>query len=356
MESEPHVILGVLLHGIGGLAAASFYIPYKKVRGWSWENYWLVGGVFSWLIAPWALALLIVPRTLEIFAGASASMLFWPFLFGMLWGIGGLTFGLSMRYLGIALGYAIALGLCAAFGTIIPPIVSGEISEMVGSSSGRTVFLGVFVCLVGIVFSGRAGVLKERQLDDAAKKASVKEFNFLKGVAVAIFSGLLSASMAYGFAAGKGLAELTVELGAPPLWQNLPVLIVILAGGFLTNFIWCAVLIHKSKGWSQFLAPAQDPEETQPLPLNYLFCAMAGITWYLQFFFYGMGTTQMGAYEFSSWTLHMAGIIIFSTIWGIALKEWKRTGRAVHLWIAGGLALLVLSTIIIGYGNQMAGQ
>ncbi len=350
MEANP--FLGVVLHAIGGLAAASFYIPYKKVRNWSWETYWLAGGFFSWIIAPWALALLIVPSTPAVLQAAALKNLFWTYFFGVMWGVGGLMFGLTMRYLGISLGYAIALGFCAAFGTLIPPIHSGEIREIVRTPPGRFVLLGIAVCLGGIAVSGMAGMSKERELTDEQKKASVSEFSFLKGMVVAVVCGILSASMSYGFAAGKPIAELAVRRGAPPLWQNLPVLVVVLAGGFTTNFIWCALLNLKNRTGGQYLGRGADGTPA-PALINYILCALAGVTWYFQFFFYGMGTTKMGPYDFSSWTLHMASIIIFSTLWGIALREWRGTSPRTKRRIALGLAALVASTIVVGYGNYL---
>ena len=352
MNANP--FLGVLLHAIGGLAAASFYIPYKRVKGWSWEIYWLIGGFFSWIVTPTVMALIILPQTPEILAAAPGKSLLWTFLFGAIWGVGGLTFGLTMRYLGIALGYAIALGLCAAFGTLVPPIFNGELMSIITSRSGQVILLGVLVCLGGIALSGKAGMLKEQELTDEEKKESVQEFSFVKGVFVALVAGVLSAAMAYAFAAGKPIAELALEKGAPPLWQNLPILIVALFGGFVTNFIWCVGLAVKNRSGGQFVGKVESEVEVPTSLLrNYFFCALAGLTWYLQFFFYGMGSTQMGDYDFSSWTLHMASIIIFSTVWGIALKEWKGTSKATHVWIGLGLVVLILSTIIIGYGNTL---
>ena len=342
MEANP--FLGVVLHAIGGVAAASFYIPYKRVRDWAWETYWLVGGIFSWIIAPWALALMVVPNTITVLTQAPGKALFWTYFFGVMWGVGGLTFGLTMRYLGIALGYAIALGFCAAFGTLIPPIYDGKIDTVIHTTSGQIVLLGVAVCLAGIAASGAAGISKERELSEEQKKASVQEFSFFKGLLVAIFCGVMSASMSYAFATGKPIAELAVKAGAPPLWQNLPVLVVVLAGGFTTNFIWCVLLNLKNKTGRQYLSGKADRA-------NYLFCAVAGVVWYFQFFFYSMGTTKMGRFDFSSWTLHMASIIIFSTLWGIALKEWRGTSKRTHVLIGVGLAVLITSTIVVGYGN-----
>jgi L-rhamnose-H+ transport protein len=354
LESEANPLLGVVLHAIGGLAAASFYIPYKRVQRWSWETYWIVGGVFSWIIAPWAVALTILPNTVEILRDASGSTMLWTFFFGVLWGVGGLTFGLTMRYLGIALGYAIALGLCAAFGTLMPPIFLGEIGEILSRGSGQVVVFGVIVCVAGIAVSGRAGIRKEGEVSEADKKATVAEFSLGRGMAVAVACGIMSACMAFAFAAGKPISEAALRHGAPSLWQNLPVLIVVMAGGFLTNVVWCLFLGIKNGSLGEFLG--RRSPAGPPLLANYLLCALAGLTWYLQFFFYSMGTTRMGRYDFSSWTLHMASIIIFSTCWGLGLKEWKGTTPGTHRLVAAGLVLLVASTVIVGYGNWLATQ
>ncbi len=362
MDSSASPFLGVALHAIGGLAAASFYLPYQRVRTWPWENAWLLGGVFSWLIAPAVASALLAPQAWEVLRQSPPKALLWTWAFGFLWGIGGITFGLSMRYLGIALGYAVALGMCAFFGTILPPIFNGEFESVLSSTSGQIILVGLLVCLAGIGMSGKAGFNKEKELSDGQKKAAVPEFRFGLGMFVALFAGVMSACMAFGFAAGKPIAELAMQSGLPPLWQNLPVLIVVLFGGFCLNFSWCGFLIFKRRSLGVYWGRvANDPlaanksDESPPTSLyaSYLWCALAGIVWYLQFFFYGMGTTQMGAYEFSSWTLHMASIIVFSTLWGIALHEWRGTSKATHLWIAAGLATLILSTIFVGWGNAL---
>ena len=356
----PHPFLGVLYHWAGGLAAASFYIPYRAVRRWSWETYWLVGGIFSWLVAPWTMALLLVPDARAAIRATPASSLMWAYAFGALWGLGGLTFGLAVRYLGIALGVAVALGLCNAFGTLMPPLFSGEFGGIVTSRSGQVILLGVVASLVGIAVCGGAGVSKENELSAAQKHAAIPEFNFRKGMLVATFSGVMSACFAYGLAAGQPLADAArrqlVEGGRSELWQNLPVLIVVLAGGFTTNLVWCVILNAKNGSGREYLrvseghdAPASDSGRV--LGANYVFSALAGVIWYLQFFFYSMGAAQMGRYGFSSWTLHMASIIIFSTLWGIALREWNGTSRRTHALVGTGLAILIGSTVIVGYGN-----
>jgi len=341
--------LGVFLHALGGLAAASFYIPYKSVKQWSWESYWLAGGFFSWIIAPWILAWLTAPAVVQILAEAPKSTLGWSYFFGILWGIGGLTFGLSMRYLGMSLGYALALGFCAAFGTIIPPLFQGRILELAGTRSGLVTLAGVAVCLLGIAFCGVAGIRKEQELPARDKQATIQEFDLIKGIWVALFAGVMSACMAFGIAAGKPIAGRAVELGTPPLWQNTPVFVIILAGGFTTNFIWCVVLNVRNRSWGDYWNAAGSP-----VLMNYLLSALAGTTWYLQFMFYGMGTTKMGQYDFSSWTIHMAFIIIFSNIWGWLFHEWKGVSPRTHTWVWTGIGILLVSTLVVGWGNYLA--
>jgi L-rhamnose-H+ transport protein len=383
----PNPLLGVLFHWLGGLASASFYVPYRGVRRWSWETYWLVGGFFSWIIAPWLIAFLMTRDLLHVLSAAPSSTIFWAIFFGLLWGVGGLTFGLTMRYLGLSLGMAVVLGLCAAFGTLIPPIFTGVfVTQVLGTSSGRVILAGVFICLVGIACAGMAGICKERNMSPEQKKAVIKEFDLRKGLVVATLSGVMSACFAFGLAAGRPIRTLTLQHGTPELWQGLPVLVVVLIGGFTTNFIWCLGLNIKNKtGFQYFTAnplkykaiaeepiletaidapsrevvehiPAVAPDDQRSVPMvsNYLFSALAGTTWYFQFFFYTMGETQMGKYGFSSWTLHMASIIIFSTLWGLGFHEWKGAGAPAMRFLALALFLLVGSTVVVGYGNFLA--
>src|SRR6266480_3920180 len=251
----PNPILGVFLHWLGGLASGSFYVPYRRVRHWAWETYWLVGGFFSWIIAPWLLALLLTRDLFAVLKGSPLTSLFWAYAFGLLWGLGGLTFGLTMRYLGMSLGMAVALGYTAAFGTLMPPIFRGQFrSEVLGTHSGIIVLIGVAICLFGIVFAGTAGMCKEKELSQEQKRLSIKEFDLKKGLLVATFSGVMSACFAYGLAAGDPIKALTVRHGTSPIWQGLPALIVVLLGGFTTNFIWCVILNVRNHTGDQYIS------------------------------------------------------------------------------------------------------
>jgi len=348
------IILGVIFHFIGGFASGSFYIPFKKVNGWSWESYWIVGGIFSWLIVPPLAAWLTLPGFSEIISATSSDVILWTILFGVLWGIGGLTYGLGVRYLGMSLGNSVVLGFCSAFGALVPSIyynlspAEGKTSftDMITSTWGQIVLLGVIVCLLGIYICGRAGMLKERELSEAEKKKSIAEFNLTKGLLVAIASGILSSCFNFGIEAGKPMAEMAVANGLNSLYQNNVTYVVLLWGGLSTNFIWCMILNFRNKTFSDYTNKAT------PLVNNYFFSALAGTTWFLQFFFYGMGESKLGNGA-SSWILHMAFIIIIANIWGIILKEWKVVSKKTKTTITVGIATIILSVLIVGLGNSL---
>ncbi len=392
--------LGVFFHWLGGLASGSFYVPYKGVKNWAWEVYWLVGGFFSWIICPLILASLLTNDVFGVLHQQSASTLWWTYFFGAMWGFGGLTFGLTMRYLGMSLGMGVALGYCAAFGTLLPPIfkvflpnvpVAETIVQIAQTGAGQVTLAGVAVCLLGIGIAALAGLTKEKEMSTQDKKKSIAEFNFTKGILVATFSGIMSACFSFALTAGNPIAEASARAGTSAIWIGLPKLIVVMLGGFTTNFIWCVMLNIKNRTGYQYFcsklrgqSPQREDEtiiETAidapseevvahcatavsinidtvraPMLRNYFFSALAGTTWYFQFFFYTMGETQMGKFGFASWTLHMASIIIFSTMWGWIFHEWKGASSKAHRLIASGIVALILSTIIIGVGTWMKSQ
>ncbi|HXF26667.1 MAG TPA: L-rhamnose/proton symporter RhaT [Bryobacteraceae bacterium] len=349
-------VLGVFFHWLGGLASASFYVPFRKVKGWSWETYWLAGGVFSWIVAPLAIAGFMTNDLFGVLRETPGSTVFWCYFFGVLWGFGGLTFGLTLRYLGMSLGMAVALGYCAAFGTLGPPIFRGEFASMVlGTRSGVIILIGVAICVSGIAIAGLAGMSKEKEMPVEQQKAVIQEFNLKKGIVVATFCGIMSACFSYGLAAGEPIKALTLRHGTSTLWQGLPVLVIVLLGGFTTNVVWCVILNVRNRTQAEYFESraGKDRSERIPLLTNYIFCAVAGTIWYFQFFFYTMGETQMGVYKFSSWTLHMASIMIFGSLWGLGLKEWKGAGTRTMTLLTLSLAVLVTSTVVVGYGNYV---
>jgi len=348
----PDPFLGVLLHAIGGLAAGSFYTPLRKVRRWSWESYWLLMGVMAWVVAPCVVAWLTTPRLFSVLADSPASSLGYAYLFGAVWGVGSATFGLTMRYLGIALGMAVALGFCAIFGTLIPPIFDGRLGAIASTDSGRIVLGGVALCMVGIAICGWAGVRKEREVSEEEKKEGVEEFALVKGLVVAVVAGVMSAGFAYGLTAAEPIAKVALEAGTDPLYQNNAGLVVVTAGGFTVNLLWCLWLARRNRSMGEWFHGASGVQLA-----NYVLCAAGGTIWYFQFFFYGMGSTRLGKeYGFSSWTLHMAFIIVFSNLWGMVLKEWKGSSRRTLGVVATGLAVLILSTVVIGWGNKQQAE
>ncbi len=356
------IILGIIFHFIGGFASGSFYVPYKKVKGWHWENYWLIGGLFSWLIIPPLAAWLTIPNFSSIIAQTSVATLGWTYFWGLLWGIGGLTYGLGMRYLGMSLGNSVLLGFTSAFGALVPSFyynihpVAGKttFTDLLTTSWGRIVLVGIIICLLGIVVCGRAGVLKEKELPEEKKKESIKEFNLVKGLIVCTISGILSACFNYGIEAGTPMAEVANNLwrAANPtatsefLYQNNVIYIVLLWGGLTTNLIWCLFLNARNRTFRDYT------DKRTPLARNYFFAALAGTIWFLQFFFYGMGESKLGNGA-SSWILHMAFIILVANMWGFALKEWSGVSKKTLTTIGLGIFLIFLSVVLVGYGNAL---
>lgn len=361
-------LVGVLFHWLGGLSSASFYVPYRGIQRWSWEIFWLTGGVVSWVIAPWLFASLRTEDLLGVLGRTPSDTLFWCWFWGAMWGFGGLTFGLTMRYLGLSLGMAVALGLTTVIGTLGPPIFRGTLGDLASTSSGATTLVGIAIAVVGILIVARAGQAKERETTGSRQVQGVGfgEFHLRKGLLLAVFSGVMSSCFAFGLDAGAPIRTLTLAAGTSQLDQGLPVLCVVLAGGFTTNFLWCLYLILRNGSAGEFLGRTNEAgvargvtvtelqSERAPLFRNYLLAALGGSLWYFQFFFYTMGESQMGRYGFSSWTLHMASIILFSTLWGFALREWATSSGRTRGLVWVGIATLVGATIVIGGGNFLA--
>jgi len=336
-------IYGILLIAAGSVGAASFYVPFKKVKVWAWESYWLSQGVAAWLIAPWVFALFTVPDgTLMNILSESPSNAKWlAALFGALWGVGGLTFGLSIRYLGVALGQSISLGFCAAFGTLIPPIVAGE--NLLGSSAGILTLTGVAICIAGIAIIGYAGSLKSKGMSEEERRAAIKEFALKKGLLIAVLAGIMSACMNFGIEAAVPVAEVASKYGTNPLFVNNPSMIVILLGGFATNFIYCVFLNIKNGTGKDYVSVSPGIFFN-----NIFFTFLAGLLWFLQFHFFGMGKSQLPP-EMSvfGWSILMALNIAFSNIWGIFLKEWKGVSTRTMVVLIIGIIILILSTFVV---------
>lgn len=329
------LLIGLLIIAVGAFAQSSSYVPINKIKSWSWESYWLVQGVFAWLLFPILGALLAVPageNLFAIFADSPKETLLTIF-FGILWGVGGLTFGLSMRYLGVALGQSIALGTCSGLGAILGPVLTGHARDLTSS-----VIIGVAVTLIGIAIIGVAGGMKASALPEEEKKKAVKDFNFGKGLAVALLAGFMSACFNIGLSFG---AELHWE-STPDVFQTLPATMLVTFGGFLTNAVYCLIQNKRNKTFTDY-------KDVRLWGRNILFCALAGLLWYSQFFGLSLGKGFLTSYPVLitfSWCILMALNVTFSNVWGIILKEWKGvSGRTIAVLLAG-LAVLVFSTFL----------
>ena len=331
-----NTLIGLLIIAVGSFGQSSSYVPIKKVKDWSWESFWLTQGIFAWLVFPLLGALLAVPAgsSLIQIISTDTSAALKAMFFGVLWGVGGLTFGLSMRFLGVALGQSIALGTCAAFGTLIPAIMGGT---DLFHGKGLILLIGVCIMLAGITIIGFAGSLRAKNMSEEDKKKAIKDFALTKGLFVALLAGVMSACFALGLEAGE---PLTVE-GVNELFKTLPATFLATCGGFLTNAIYCLYQNFRNKSF-------KDYAKTSVLTNNLLFCALAGILWYSQFFGFSMGKSFLvpGSVMLAfSWCILMSLNITFSNVWGILLKEWKGVSKVTIFVLITGLSVLIFSLI-----------
>lgn len=330
------IVIGLLIIAIGAFCQSSSYVPINKIKQWSWESYWLVQGVFAWLVFPILGAMLAVPEGSSLFelylSHPKESLL--TALFGVLWGVGGLTFGLSMRYLGVALGQSIALGTCAGLGTILTPLLLGRPGDLTAS-----VVIGVVVTLLGIAVIGVAGHMKSQSLSEEEKRAAVKDFNFTKGIAVALLAGFMSACFNIGLGFGEVLnfGDATADI-----YKTLPATFMVTLGGFMTNAVYCLYQNAHNKTFADY-------GKISLWANNLLFCALAGVLWYSQFFGLSLGKgflTDSPSLLTFSWCILMALNVVFSNVWGIILKEWKGCSRKTIVVLLAGITILIISSFL----------
>ena len=337
------ILSGILWHLVGAASAACFYAPMKKVRHWSWETMWSVGGIMSWIVLPWAVSAVLLPNVWAFYSSFSFSQLLPVFLFGAMWGIGNINYGLTMRYLGMSMGIGIAIGITLVVGTLMTPLLQGRFAELFSSTGGRLTLLGVLVALAGVAIVSRAGLLKERAMGITAE-----EFNLKKGLLLAIMCGVFSAGMSFAMNAARPMHDAAAALGIDPLYAALPSYVIIMGGGAVVNLGFCFVRLA-TKSTLSFKA---DFSVARPLLIgNVLLSLLGGTMWYLQFFFYAWGHARIPAqYDFISWMLHMSFYVLCGGLVGLVLKEWKSAGRRPVRVLCGGCFVIIIAANIVGMG------
>lgn len=337
------ITVGLLIIAAGAFCQSSSYVPIHKIKNWSWETFWLLQGFFAWILFPFLGALLSVPAghsLSELFTASNAFHIGMTFFFGILWGVGGLTFGLSMRYLGIALGQSISLGTCAALGTVLGPVLLNVFYPDAGHLQKLTwpVIIGVLITLAGIVIIGIAGNMKASFLSEEERKTAVKDFNLQKGIAIALLAGFMSACFNVGLEFGS---ELHFE-ETRDIYKTLPATLMVASGGFLTNLVYCLRQNRKNHSW-------RDYKNGKVWAHNLLFCALAGVLWYSQFFGLSLGKgflTSSPALTTFAFCILMALNVTFSNVWGILLREWKGCSRKTIVVLVTGIFVLTVSTFV----------
>jgi L-rhamnose-H+ transport protein len=355
-------LIGVILIMFGGMSSGSYYLPLKYVKSWSWESGWIIQGLFAWIIGPWIIAMITIPDLFRIIGETPTNSIVIPIIFGLGWGIGGLTWGLCIRYLGIGLGNALPLGLTSALSTIISPLVpilvgqtktpegmcaalNNQLGKMFSGTQGSFMISSILLSLAGIAVCGWAASMKSKEIN---KDATGQEFNLKKGLLVALIAGVMSACFAFGEASGKGMAAITETYNPGSIWKYNGVYAIILIGGFMFNFIYCFILSFKNKSFGDYR------KQSAPLAKNYIFASMAGLIWFSQFVFKGMGTTLIPSeLSFITWTILFSCTIVFSNIIGLITKEWKGVSRKTIIILTSGLLLLILSVTMVGLASKL---
>ena len=337
------IIAGIGWHVVGAASAASFYAPIEKVKKWSWETTWAVAGLFSWILLPISVSLLLLPSFVDFYASIGSHVLLPVALFGAMWGVGNIGYGLTMRYLGMSLGIGIAIGVTLVVGTLIPPIRHGQAAMLFTTKGGLLTMAGVLVALIGVAVVSYAGHLKEVQT-----RGELREFNLKLGLLLAILCGVFSSGMSFAIDAAKPMEATALHLGVNPLYAALPSYVFIMGGGAVVNLSYCFIRLAVLKRISLTDDLAQP---TGTLMRNGTLAATGGIMWYLQFFFYAGGAANIPQeLSYVNWMLHMSIYVLCGGLVGLALGEWAGVGsKPVRiLWV--GMAVIILAANLVGLG------
>ena len=343
------ILSGILLIALGAFSSGSFAVTFGKIKGWGWETYWMVFSLGAYILFPLIACLVFSPDFIRIIQSTSSETVLTVFLLGAVYGIGNLSFGLALRYLGLSLGYALSLGLMLAIGTLIPPMIDGRLQVMMQDSGGVLLILGVIVACIGIAFSAWAGILKDKHVSAAKKQESIGEFNLVKGSMAAVLVGITGSAMSLGFEQGLPISDIAAKQGVDPLFTMMPLMVVLFSGTFITTLVWCLYLGTKNKSLKNY----RMAESSKVLIWNYLFGLLAGLLWFSQFIVYGMGKSKMGPFTFTSWGILMALTIVFATVWGLFRNEWKGASRKVYVLMVFSLVIIIVSSFMIGISGSL---
>lgn len=342
------VIGGVMFHAVGASFAALCYTPQKKVEQWSWQTYWLAQAFICWFLLPIVVAWLTIPQLMTVLQQAPADAMWKTFGLGMAYGIGGTAFGLAIRHMGFSLTYAISIGISCVIGTLLPPFVKGELMTVMRQQGAEWIVIGMVLGVLGIALCGLAGRYKELDLARSLKSAD-SSFSVVKGLPLCLLAGVLSALYGFSIDQGQPIADVAVAYGAGNFQSNV-IYIFSNTGAFVTTLVYCVFLHRKEGTFREFVRKGGTP-----LKLNYVFAIITGMLWYSQFFFYGLGHVRMGDYKFTSWAVHMIMLVLFSTVAGLALKEWVHArGKTIRALVMA-LVVLVAAVLALTVGNSIAG-
>ena len=343
------ILSGILLIALGAFSSGSFAVPFGKIKGWGWETYWMVFSLGAYILFPLIACLVFSPDFIRIIQSTPSETVLAVFLLGAVYGIGNLSFGLALRYLGLSLGYSLSLGLMLAIGTLIPPMIDGRLQVMMQNPGGTLLILGVMVACFGIALSAWAGILKDKHVSAAKKQESIGEFNLVKGSMAAVLVGITGSAMSLGFEQGLPISDIAAKQGVDPLFTMMPLMVVLFSGTFITTLVWCLYLGTKNNSLKNY----RMAESSNVLIWNYLFGLLAGLLWFSQFIVYGMGKSKMGPFTFTSWGILMALTIVFATVWGLFRNEWKGASRKVYVLMVFSLVIIIVSSFMIGISGSM---
>ncbi|MFI3248517.1 MAG: L-rhamnose/proton symporter RhaT [Rikenellaceae bacterium] len=338
------ILLGTALIAFGSALSGSFAMPMTRTKGWNWEHSWLAFCLFAYVVFPIVLSFIFAPGFMDVLASQSTSALLWPFILGAMYGVANFSFGLSLKFLGLSLGYSISLGLSMVMGTLIPAILDGRLSIMLTSEKGTFLICGLLTGILGVVISAYSGYVKEK-----SEAVDTSERNFVKGIAATLFVGVVGSTHAFAIEQGNGIANDLAQAGVDPLFLSVPILIIIFGGSFISTAICCIYLSIKAKTTSAFVCSDGDQ---RPIFKNYIFCAASGFLWFINFIFYVMGRSRMGEFSFIAWGILMSLTIICGTLWGVYRGEWRNATLNNKLIMYGGLVVLTVASFIIGMSTN----